>query len=147
MVQCRDHIMKKPVFTGKTLYLVLGFLCVALAALGVALPLLPTTPFLLLAAACFARSSERWYNWLLGNATFGPMILRWQTQRCIDPAIKRIALGSIAIFGGMSLWLIESTAVRLAGIGLLLLGAFVVVRLPTCPPDLFARDANKPSKE
>ena len=125
--------MKKPAFSGRTLYLVLGFLCVALATLGVALPLLPTTPFLLLAAACFARSSARWHNWLLSNATFGPVIRRWQEQQCIDPAIKRIALGSIALFGGVSLWLIESNTLRLPGAVLLLVGAGVVMRLKTCP--------------
>jgi hypothetical protein len=55
-----------------------GLLCVALATAGVFLPILPTTPFLLLAAACFARSSERLYRWLHENRWFGPFLTRYR---------------------------------------------------------------------
>lgn len=124
--------MEKSAFTGRTLYLVLGFVCVGLAALGVALPLLPATPFLLLAAGCFARSSERWHNWLLSNATFGPLIRNWQIHRCIDRKIKFIALASLVLFGGTSLALLNSDWMRMTGSIFMLIGAVVVLRLKTC---------------
>ena len=60
----------------RALLIAAGTLCVALAALGAVLPLLPTVPFLLLAAACYARASERFYRRLLASRTFGPSLTR-----------------------------------------------------------------------
>lgn len=81
----------------------LGLLCVALAMVGVVLPLLPTVPFLLLAAFCFARSSERLHHWLLTHRTFGPLIDDWNTYGVIRPRAKRLATLSIAAVFGISL--------------------------------------------
>jgi hypothetical protein len=67
----------------------LGLVCVALALIGVALPLLPTVPFLLLAAFFFARSSERLHTWLVTHRLFGPMILDWQQSGAIRPGAKK----------------------------------------------------------
>lgn len=84
------------------LWATLGLLCVALAMIGVALPLLPTVPFLLLAAFFFARSSSRLHNWLISHRLFGPMILDWQTSGAIRPAAKKAATVSIAAVFGLS---------------------------------------------
>ena len=80
----------------------LGLICVALAMIGIALPLLPTVPFLLLAAFFFARSSARLHNWLITQRTFGPMILDWQTSGAIRPAAKKAATLSVAAVFGIS---------------------------------------------
>ena len=58
----------------QSVYKLLGFICLALGALGLFLPIVPTTPFVLLAAWCFARSSEKWHARLLRSELFGPMI-------------------------------------------------------------------------
>jgi len=70
---------------------------VALGVAGIFLPVLPTTPFLLLAAACYARASRRFYNWLLNNRWFGPTILEWQRHRSIRYRTKLIAIGMMAV--------------------------------------------------
>lgn len=78
------------------LYAGLGIICVACAAIGVVLPLLPTVPFLLLAAFFFARSSSRLHNWILSHNTFGPMIVDWQQNGAIRLGAKKAATVSIA---------------------------------------------------
>ncbi len=83
----------------------LGLLCVALAVVGIVLPLLPTVPFLLLAAFFFARSSSRLHNWLITHRTFGPMILDWQSSGAIRPAAKKAATLSVAAVFGLSVML------------------------------------------
>lgn len=88
-----------------------GLLCVGLAVLGIFLPLLPTTPFLLLAAACFARSSPALHRWLLARPRLGALIRDWQAHGMIAPAVKlRVTLlvaltfGLAAAFGRAPLW-------------------------------------------
>jgi uncharacterized membrane protein YbaN (DUF454 family) len=75
-----------------------GVLCVALGVIGIFLPLLPTTPLMLLAAACFARSSRRFHDRLLANRTFGPLILEWEKHRSIP---RRTKLTAIALMSAM----------------------------------------------
>ena len=67
---------------------VAGFFFVGLGVVGIFLPLLPTTPFLLLAAACFAHSSERFYRWLVNNRWFGPYVRGYREGRGIPVKIK-----------------------------------------------------------
>lgn len=76
---------------------VLGSGFVALGVAGIFLPVLPTTPFLLLAAACYARASRRFYNWLLNNRWFGPTILEWQQYRSIRYRTKLTAIAMMAL--------------------------------------------------
>lgn len=116
----------------RALLILLGFLFVGLAALGIAVPGLPATPFLLLAAACFARSSERFYGWLLGNPVFGPMIRDWRETRSMSRRSKAIALASIIVVGGTSVvFVIEHDVLRAVVAALLLCPIFIVSRVPT----------------
>jgi uncharacterized membrane protein YbaN (DUF454 family) len=84
------------------IYKAFGFLFIGLGIIGIFLPLLPTTPFILLAAGCFAKSSPRWHRWLLTNRTFGPMIKNWEEHQCISCNSRRIAVLSVIFFGGYS---------------------------------------------
>ncbi len=107
-----------------------GFLCVALGALGLLLPVMPTTPFLLLAAACFARSSPRFYDWLLNLRLFGTLIRNWQQTRSIPIRAKLLAIAAILVLGGASLiFFIERTLFRILVAIILLLHILLIVSI------------------
>jgi uncharacterized protein len=86
----------------RILWMGLGATSLALGALGVVLPLLPTVPFLLLAAFCFARSSERVHDWLISHPVFGPPIHDWRANGAIGRRAKRLATLSIGAAFGIS---------------------------------------------
>ncbi len=73
-------------------WLAAGFLFLGIGLIGVVLPVLPTTPFLLLAAACFARSSPRFYDWLVNHPSFGPLVREWREHRSIPWRTKLFAI-------------------------------------------------------
>ncbi|MEM1383912.1 MAG: YbaN family protein [Pseudomonadota bacterium] len=87
----------------RLIWITAGFLALALGVAGAVLPLMPTVPFLLLAAFCFARGSERLHAWLTGHPRFGPAIRDWQAHGAIRPAAKRLAMLSILATFGLSL--------------------------------------------
>lgn len=86
----------------KAFWLFLGLMSVGLGLLGVVLPLLPTVPFMILAAFCFARSSDRLHQWLINHPTFGPLIADWERNGAIRPKAKKLATVSIAAVFGLS---------------------------------------------
>lgn len=96
------------------------------------MPILPTTPLVLLAAACFARGSDRVHDWLLRNRMFGPLIERWQRTRSVSLRAKVMAILLLTItLGSTVVFVVEVTWVRalLVAIGL---GVVVfLLRLPT----------------
>jgi len=88
----------------RALFLVLGCLCFALGVVGAFVPLLPTTPFLLLAAACWARSSPRFHAWLLAHRVFGPTLRSWEAHRALPPGVKGKAIALLVVVMGASTW-------------------------------------------
>ena len=76
--------------------MIIGCLMVVIGAIGVALPLLPTTPFLLIAAACFARSSPRLEAWLLSHRRFGPLLAAWRERGAIQRSGKLLSTVGMA---------------------------------------------------
>jgi hypothetical protein len=111
----------------RLLFAGLGTLFVLLAMAGLFVPVLPTTPFLLLAAACFARSSRRIFNWLLSQPQFGPLIREWREHRSMPYRAKRTALVLIALSFAASIgFFVSGWQAKLAmGIGGLILMAWI----------------------
>lgn len=110
----------------RTLLIGTGWLSVALGVLGIFLPVLPTTPFLLLAAACFARSSERFYRWLVSHPRLGPWIRDYLDGRGIPLKGKVYALLLMWSSIGLSCWLVPLIWARL---GMLLSATLVTLYL------------------
>ena len=81
----------------KTILIIAGFISVGLGILGMFLPVLPTTPFLLLAAACFGKSSPRFYHWLLNNRWFGSYIKNYRLGLGIPLRIKIFSISFLWI--------------------------------------------------
>lgn len=105
----------RPVGTrgGRAVFLVLGHLCVALGVIGVFLPVMPTTVFLLGAAACYARASAGFYNRLLNNRVFGPIIADWRHYRAMTLRAKTLAIGFVWVGIGASMVVVEALWLRL----------------------------------
>ncbi len=76
----------------KPCLIAIGWLCVVLGGVGIVLPLLPTTPFLLLAATCFAKSSDRFYQWLIGHSWFGKYIENYRNGLGIPMKVKILTI-------------------------------------------------------
>ena len=117
----------------KTVYKVLGLLFLLLGVLGIALPVLPTTPFVLLAAWCFAQSSQRWHARLIESELFGPMIRNWETNRCISLRTKIVALTTMTLVGVASIvFAIHNPMLKILTALLLGVGATTLLLLKTC---------------
>jgi uncharacterized membrane protein YbaN (DUF454 family) len=120
----------------KALLIICGTLFVVLGIVGMFLPVLPTTPFLLLASACYARSSERFLRWLLINRWCGEYIRNYREGRGIPLKQKVITLGLLWITIGLS----AGFAVSVAWVKFILLGVAVgvsihIIRIKTFCPD------------
>jgi len=113
-------------------FLAAGFGFMGVAALGVILPVLPATPFVLLAAACFARASARFYNWVLNHRAFGPTVREWRRYRAIPYRVKLWAIALMALSLGASIALFIKDGWLQAGLAVFgLLLATWMYKLPS----------------
>jgi uncharacterized membrane protein YbaN (DUF454 family) len=119
----------------RPVYFLLGWCFFGLGAVGTVVPGLPTTPFMLLALWGFARSSQRFHDWLFNHRLFGPPLQQWQAHGVIAPRVKWLAVTTMALsllylllFTGTPAWLALLTAL------FMLYGAAFILSRPSRPP-------------
>lgn len=101
---------------------VIGTIALVLGVIGIVVPVLPTTPFVLLAAACYARASDRLYAKLLGQPALGPIITEWRRSRALPAGVRTRALVLVALTFGVSIALVDALVLRglLVAVGVIL---------------------------
>ncbi|WP_255758846.1 YbaN family protein [Neisseria lisongii] len=81
-----------------------GAIALLLGIIGIFLPVLPTTPFVLLAAACWAKVSPKFHRWLKQHRYFGPMVQNWESRRAVPRKAKYLAFSMMAVSCAMLFW-------------------------------------------
>jgi len=119
----------------RAVLLVVGTASLILGVIGIVLPVLPTTPFLLVTAACYARASTRLYQWLLGQRSLGPIIVEWRRSRSLPPGVKARALVVVVITFAVSVMLVDVLVLRVALVATAAILAVFLYRLPTAQPE------------
>ena len=114
----------------QTILKISGFIFLALGAIGIVLPLLPTTPFLLLSAFCFARSSEKLHDWLLSHPSFGPAIIDWRKNGSISKRNKAYSMFIILLTLLLSVLFKVPLAVLLIQMTVLSVVSFFILSRP-----------------
>ncbi|MBN8944084.1 MAG: YbaN family protein [Rhizobiales bacterium] len=109
----------------KYLMIAAGWVCVAIGIVGVILPGIPGTVFLIIAAWLFARSSPRFEHWLVTHPKLGPQVVKWRATGAIAPRIKAVAIGSMALSWAI-VWL-TAPPIAIAASGLCLAGSALYV--------------------
>lgn len=124
-----------PKITHRMAFLCLGLVALGLGLLGAFLPLLPTTPFLIVAAWCFARSSQKLHDWLYDHPRFGDLLRNWEAHRVIPAWAKICSVSAMtasfaymAFFRDMPAWLLAVTGAVLLGV------AAYILSKPSNPP-------------
>lgn len=116
-------------------YFVLGWCFFALGAVGVVLPVLPTTPFMLLALWGFARSSRRFHTWLYTHRVFGPPLQQFREHRVIPARVKALAVSMMAVSYASMVFVAQIPTYPLIASGsLMAIGIIYIFRHPSRPP-------------
>lgn len=123
----------------------MGIVSTLLGLIGVILPLLPTTPFLLLAAICFARSSDRFHDWLISTKVYRAYVLEFQRNKGFTFRQKLKMLLSLYIVVGFSIWMIEHLYIRIGLMIMVILQTFVLFAFIRTLPA--SRDNGRPQDD
>ena len=127
----------------KKLYLAIGALATALGIIGVFLPLMPTTCFLLIAAWAFAKSSPAAYQRLLANPHLGPRVRDWQQHRIISRKAKRVASLSIIVSFALSMLALKDSTISVIALSSVMIGLLWFINsLPSEPSLSLNKTAN-----
>ena len=120
--------------TKRAIYLTLGIVMLAIGIVGVWLPLIPTTGPVLLAAWCFARSSERFDQWMLNHRVFGPIVRDWRSGAGFTVRAKIIAVVALVVTFSVSIWFVRDNRAVAIGLAVLAIAlAVFIVSRPTKP--------------
>jgi uncharacterized protein len=130
----------------RALWLLAGALALATGIVGIVLPLLPTTPFVLLAALCFSRGSARLERWLLDHPRFGPLVRNWRAHHAIPLRAKQTAWVMMALGSAWAGWLLPAAIAWLPAAICLAVGVWMA-RLPSrAPAPAAAAEAGQPAR-
>lgn len=109
-----------------------GLISLVLGIVGIVVPGLPTTPFVLLSAACFAKASPRLHAWLLAHRVLGSMVRDWEAHRSIPFHIKCLSISMMGVMVLLSAWRLDGRPwLQALILSLGAIGAWVVWRIPT----------------
>jgi uncharacterized membrane protein YbaN (DUF454 family) len=125
------------------IFFIFGWMALGLGFIGAFLPLLPTTPFVLLAAYLFSKSSTKWHNWLLSHPTFGSSIRDWQEHRLISKRSKVIAITAITLSFSLSLFVTSHNVY--INVFLIMVAVGVIIFILSCPSSIKRHDGPKPT--
>jgi uncharacterized membrane protein YbaN (DUF454 family) len=122
-------LIERPLWQ-RLLWLGAGMLSLGTGVVGIFLPLLPTTPFVLLAAFCFSRASSRCERWLVEHPRFGPMVRDWREHHALPLRAKQLAWTMMALGSAWSAWVLPARWAWLPPLGCAVV-ALWMWRLPT----------------
>lgn len=115
------------------LFLLAGHLSLTVGVIGLLVPVMPTSPFVIIAAACYARSSERFYRFLLNNRHFGEDVRLWREHRCVRRKLKNLSAVALAVAFSFTTLIIISPLWAQLAVGVLgVLAVVAVLYLPVC---------------